>query len=94
MKKKRFKAQVLDGHKAVAVQVPFDPIEVWGIAAKPLWRGRHGHSVHATVNGFSFETSIVPRQKRLYLLIDAEVARSGGISAGEVVQVAVEPCVD
>ena len=91
MKKKNFKAEVISGHKEAAVEVPFDPALEWGILPKPLWRGRRGHFVNATVNGFSFESSIAPRQKKFYLLIDAEAAKSAGVSEGVVVQVAVEP---
>jgi hypothetical protein len=43
MKKKKFKAELLSGHKEDAVEVPFDPATEWGIRAKPLWRGRRGH---------------------------------------------------
>lgn len=91
MKKKKFKAEVLSGHKENAVEVPFDPVKEWGIAPKPLWRGRRGHSVKATVNGFSFESSIVPRQKKFYMLIDAEAGKAAGVSEGALVPVAVEP---
>lgn len=91
MKRKKFKAEVLSGHQEDAVEVPFDPAKEWGIPPKPLWRGRRGHSVNATVNGFSFESDIVPRQKRFYLLIDAESEKAAGASEGVVVQVAVEP---
>ena len=91
MKKKKFKAELLSGHKEDAVEVPFDPAQEWGIPAKPLWRGRRGHLVNATVNGFSFESSIVPRQKKFYLLLDDEVARAAGISDGGILEVAVEP---
>ena len=94
MKKKRFKAEVLSGHKEDAVEVPFDPVKEWGIAPKPLRRGRRGHSVNATVNGFSFESAIVPRQKRFYMLIDAEAEKVAKISEGSVVQVTVEPCAE
>lgn len=90
-KKKKFKAEVLSGHKEDAVEVPVDPDKEWGIAAKPLWRERRGHLVNATVNGFSFESSIVPRQKKFYLPIDAEAKKSAGVSAGAVAQVALEP---
>ena len=91
MKKKRFKAEVLSGHKEDAIEVPFDPALEWGISPKSLWRGRRGHLVNATVNGFSFESSIVPRQKKFYLLIDTEAAKSARVSEGALVQVAVEP---
>ena len=94
MKKKKFKAEILSGHKEDAVEVPFDPAQEWGIPPKPLWRGRRGHFVNATVNGFAFESSIVPRQKKLYLLIDAEARKSAGVSERNVVRVMVEPCAE
>jgi len=43
------------------------------------------------VNGFSFESSIVPRKKKFYPLIDAETAKAAGISDGGILEVAVEP---
>lgn len=92
MKKKRFKAELLSGHKESAVEVPFDPAEVWQIDPKPLWRGRRGHLVDVVINHVSFESAIVPRQKKFYLLIDSEAAKSAGISVGGLVEVAVEPC--
>ena len=91
MKKKSFKAEVLSGHKDNAVEVPFDPAQAWGIPARPLWRGRRGHAVNATINGFSFAGSIVPRQKRFFLLIDAEAKRAAKVSEGSIVRVALEP---
>ena len=94
MKKKRFKAEVLSGHKESAVEVPFDPSEEWQIDPKPLWRGRRGHPVRGVINRVSFESAIVPRQKKFYLLIDAEAAKSAKISPGGLVEVAVEPCAE
>lgn len=91
MKKKSFKGEVLAGHKDHAVEVPFDPAVEWGVDTKPLWRGRRGHSVDAVVNGFSFPSSIVPRQKKFYLLIDAKASIAAGLEAGILVQVEVEP---
>ena len=94
MKKKTFKAEVLSGHKEDAVEVPFDPATEWGVPPKPLWRGRRGHPVDATVNGYSFASSIVPRQKKFYLLIDAETEKAAQVSAGKIVRVAMEPHVE
>jgi len=47
--------------------------------------------VNATVNGFSFESSIVPRQKKFYVPIGAEAAKAAGVSDGGILEVAVEP---
>jgi hypothetical protein len=46
------------------------------------------------VNGFPFASSIVPRQKKFYLLIDAEAEKAAGVSAGNVVRVVLEPYVE
>ena len=92
MKKKRFKAEVVSGHKESAVEVPFNPAEEWQIDPQPLWRGRRGYPVDVVIKRVSFESAIVPRQKKFYLLIDAEAAKSAGISSGGLVEVAVEPC--
>jgi hypothetical protein len=94
VKKRTFKAEGLTGHKENAVEVPFDPVKEWGILSKPLWRGRRGHSVSAIINGYSFETAIVPRQKKFYLLIDAEAGKAAGVLAGTVVRVEVKPNVE
>ena len=91
MRKKSFKAELLSGHKDQAVEVPFDPEQEWGLQPKPLWRGRRGHLVCATVNGVSFESSIVPRQKKFYLIIDAEAQGIAKVAEGAVVQVTVKP---
>jgi hypothetical protein len=84
----------LSGHKENAVEVPFDPAREWNVAPRPLWRGRRGHQVRAKIKGVSFESAIVPRQKKFYLLIDAEAAQSAGISTGGLVKVSVERCVE
>ena len=47
--------------------------------------------MNATVNGFSFASSIVPRQKKFYLLIDTEARKFVEVSEGGVVEVAVKP---
>lgn len=90
--KKKFKAEVLTGHKGQAVEVPFNPAEVWGTPPRSIWRGRRGHCVRGTVNGFVFaESFIVSRQKKFYLLLDRELAQAAGLSTGDNVTVVVEP---
>ena len=91
MKKKRFKAELLSGHKESAVEVPFDPADEWQIDPRPLWRGRRGHSVDVVINGVSFESAIVPRQKRFYLLVDRESQGAARVSDGDLVTVTVRP---
>jgi hypothetical protein len=90
--KKSFTAELLSGHKSQqALEVPFDPADEWRIEPQPLWRGRRGFKVKARVKGVAFESSIVPRQKRFYLLIDSEVVESAGLVNGSRIRATVEP---
>lgn len=91
MSKKTFKAELLSGHKDHAVEVLFDPSIEWNLQPRSLWRGRRGFPVRATIDGISFESAVVPRQKKFYLLIDAEAAKTAGVSPGAIVKVDVEP---
>jgi hypothetical protein len=90
MKRKQFKAEVLSGHKDNAVEVPFDPSDVWDIAPK-LWLGRRGHEVQGCLNGFPFESCIVPRQKRFFMIIDEDIRKQAKISVGDIVTASVKP---
>ena len=94
MKKQTFKAAVMSGHKDSAVEVPFNPAEVWGIEPGPLWRGRRGHNVKGKLNGHAFASCIVPRQKRFYLIVDKDIERATGVAEGDLVKVVVEPSQD
>ena len=94
MSKDRFKGELLSGHKGAAVEVPFDPAKQWAIAPKQLWRGRHGHSVQAKMNGAPFETFIVPRSKKFFMLVNDELLKATGVSVGDTVSVSVEPLVE
>jgi hypothetical protein len=90
--KKKFKSEVLAGHKDDAIEVPFDPAATWGLPPRPIWRGRRGHAVRGTLNGFAFaECFIVPRQKKFYLLLDRELRAAAGVAVGDSVTVAIEP---
>jgi hypothetical protein len=88
--KKTFSAELLAGHKDAALEVPFDPSEVWRAEAKSLWKGRRGYEVTAIVNGVSFESCIVPRQKKFFMLVSADVIKEIGIAIGDTVKAAVE----
>lgn len=91
MKKKKFKAELLAGHQEDAVEVPFDPTTTWGVPPVKLWRGRKGHRVLATINGVSFETFIVPRQQKCFVLVDDDIKQEGGFDVGDMVSVSVAP---
>jgi hypothetical protein len=90
-KAKKFKAELQSGHQEDAVEVPFDPAKTWGLAPVRLWRGRKGHIVIATLNGLTFETFIVSRQQKFFLLVDEDVKQQGGVAVGEIVEVTLTP---
>jgi hypothetical protein len=92
MRKREFTAEILTGHTDDAVEVPFDPSEAWGLPSRPIWRGRRGHPVSGTLNGFHFaESFIVPRAKKFFLIIDKDMEREAGVAAGDTVHVRVAP---
>jgi hypothetical protein len=88
--KKTFSGELLAGHKDAALEVPFDPSVVWRAEAKSLWNGRRGYEVKAIVNGVSFDSCIVPRQKRFFMLFSEDVIKETGVEIGEKVKAAVE----
>jgi len=90
VKRERFEGVVLLGHKEAAVEVPFDPATRWSIPAAPLRPGRRGHFVRGRLNGTEFESAIVPRSKRFWLLLRDEILNSANVSAGDRVKVAIE----
>jgi hypothetical protein len=92
MRKKQFTAEILTGHKDNALEVPFNPSEAWGLPAQPIWRGRRGHPVSGTLNGFRFEESfIVPRARKYFMIIDKDLSRAAGVSVGDTVRIQVIP---
>lgn len=89
MKQERFRAEVLGGHKEDAVEVPFDPVAQWSIPASPLRRGRRGHRVHGSLNGVKFESVIVPRVRKFFLIVPDDLRQAAGVSAGDLVDVRI-----
>ena len=84
MKKEIFTSTVFDGHKSPGFEVPFDPAEKWGVAPARLGPGRNGHRVRGTVNGAPFESVVVPRMRRFFVMLDTA-------TPGEIVKVSLEP---
>lgn len=86
-----FKGRLLEGHKEDAVEVPFDPAERWSIPARALWPGRRGHSVQGTLNGKTFESYVVGRSRRFYVLVTDRLRKSANLSVGDAVEIVLEP---
>ena len=91
MPRARFTATVLDGHKESAVEFPFDPEDRWSAPLVHFRRGRKGYRVRGKVNGVAFESFVVSRMRRLFLLLGDELKEEAGISAGDRVTFSVEP---
>jgi hypothetical protein len=89
--KKSCTGELLSGHKGFALEVAFDPAEAWNIQPQALWRGRRGFPVKARIKGHAFESSIVPRQRKFYLLIDRDVVASTGLVVGAKLRATIEP---
>lgn len=86
-----FRGVLLEGHKGAAVEVPFDPAEEWGTSATALWKGRRGQRVRGTLNRVAFESAIVARSKRFWLLVDDDVLVRAKTSVGDDVAIVIEP---
>ena len=91
MKTQRFEASLLEGPKEAALEVPFDPAEVWSQATRHLAPGRWGHLVQGSINGVRFESAVVPRSGKYYLLVDDALRQSAGLAPGLPVPVVIEP---
>lgn len=86
-----FQAVLASGHKGDAAEVPFDPGACWSVSARPLWPGRRGFPVRATLNGHGFESAIVARSRKFWLLVPAAVSEQAGIRVGESGLFSVRP---
>lgn len=91
MRKARFSAIVLDGHKGLAFELPFSPADRWGIAEVSLWPGRRGYRVRGSVKKHRFESVVVARSKRFWVLVTEEMREATGLQAGTTVEVSMEP---
>jgi len=87
----RLRATVLAGHKQHAVEVPFDPAVKWHIAARAIRPGRRGFAVRARVNGVAFESYVVARARKFWLLLPPSVTRDAGIAVGDEIALALQP---
>jgi len=87
----RFEAVVLDGHKGLAIELPFSPSARWDIPEVSLWPGRRGYRVKGSVNKVRFEGVVVPRARRFFVLVSDEMKKSCRLRAGSTVRVSVGP---
>jgi len=91
MNETHFKGIVVSGHKESAVEVPFDPAHEWHATAQQIRPGRRGFAVHAQVNGSAFDSFVVGRSKKFWLLLPASVEKQAAIRTGDEVAVTLHP---
>jgi hypothetical protein len=95
MARKRFEAELVEGHKGVTVVVvPFDPEKEWSRKPVRLAGRRHGWLVRGTLDGVAFDGYIGERWGRFFIQVDRELRQSADVSVGEPVAVVVEPTSD
>lgn len=94
MSEQRFKGEVLAGRNETTVEIPFDPELVWGISPGPIRPGKRGYAVRASLNGFEFESYIVSRTNKFFLIVEEQPRRAAGVLVGDIVAATIEPVLE
>ena len=94
MKPERFQAVLLSGHKEAAFEVPFNPEERWDVRSVPIRKGRRGVRVTGTINSIPFESAIVARSRRFFVLVDHEVRERAGVNIGDAARLTIKPAAE
>jgi hypothetical protein len=92
MRKARFEAELVEGHKGVtAVLVPFDPEAVWRQRPFRLAGRRHGWLVTGTANGARFHGYVGERWNRFFITFDEALRDAARVAVGDVVTLVIAP---
>lgn len=86
-----FSALLRAGHKQDALEFPRDPHTCWQRKPKTLTPGRRGHRVRVRSGQTAFESAIVARSGRYWLLIEPAIRDQAGWQVGDTVHVHVWP---
>ena len=78
------------GHKEDAIEVPFSPAARWQAKQVRIRPGRRGYRVAATLARHAFESHVVARAGRHWLVLPAMVETLAGVGAGSEVEVLVQ----
>src|ERR1700751_2030673 len=73
----------LNGKTATGIEVPAQVVTGLGAGKRP--------AVRATVNGFTYRTSVAPMGGRFLLPVSAQIWAGAGVAAGDEVDVDPEP---
>jgi hypothetical protein len=91
MRNEHFTGILSEGHKEMAIPVPFDPTARWKLPAVRLAPGQHGHRVRGRLNGLLFESAVVARARGFFLIVSEELRMAAGLTAGSAVEVTLHP---
>ena len=92
MRKARFEAELVEGHKGVtAMLVPFDPEAVWRQRPFRLAGRRHGWLITGTANGARFDGYVGERWNRFFVTFDEALRDAARVAVGEVVTLEIAP---
>ncbi|HET7778863.1 MAG TPA: DUF1905 domain-containing protein [Rudaea sp.] len=91
MKVERISGVILTGHKCDALEVPLDPGAKWDMAAQQIGPGRRGYRVACRVEALQFDSCIVARSKKFWLLLSPEIEQRLSVKAGDTVRLSLEP---
>lgn len=83
MTKQRFKATVSKTGSRVALPIPFDPNQVWGVKQR--------HHITGTINGYGVRGSLGSDGTHYFLPLGAAWRRGSGVDAGTEVEVVLAP---
>jgi hypothetical protein len=79
----RFRATVeLNGKTATGIEVPAEVVAALGQGRRP--------PVTATINGYTYRTSVAAMGGRFLMPVSAQVRQDAGVAAGDVVEVDLE----
>ncbi len=70
------------GKTATGIEVPEEVVDGLGSGRRP--------AVRATINGYTYRSSVASMGGRFLLSVSAEVRKNAGVAAGDVVEVALE----
>ena len=91
-KPERFRGVVQLGHKGCAVEVAFDPAEIWSARPKEIvYQGVKGVPVSGRLNRTPFDSWIIARWGKRFVLLSDDHLLAARVKLGDEVKIEVAP---
>ena len=71
--------------------MPFDPVQVWGSAARTFAPNRRGIAVRGEIQGIAFGSHIVARSGKHWLLLPAAAEQAADLRVGSSAAISLAP---